>query len=131
MEIIRRSECRVIKRHFVDYHEGTIQPATLRFTFELDSQGVPILTNPAARFNYDWCVKATKMVPELRDFDDIERRPMAIRCECGSELELYDPMTNECGCGRFFNGSGQALSHPSNWGKETGESFDDHGTQIL
>jgi len=54
-----------------------------------------------------------------------------ITCDCGEKLELYDPMTNECECGRFYNGFGQRLSHPRNWGEETGESFDDHGNYVV
>jgi hypothetical protein len=54
-----------------------------------------------------------------------------IECTCGLALELWDPMTNRCECGQFYNGSGQLLAHPRNWGEETGERFDDEGNQIL
>jgi hypothetical protein len=54
-----------------------------------------------------------------------------ITCACGEELELDDPMTNRCACGQFYNGSGQRLSHPKNWGEETGESFDDFGNYVV
>jgi hypothetical protein len=53
-----------------------------------------------------------------------------IKCSCGKTLYLDDPMTNECSCGRFYNGFGNALSHPRNWGEETGEYFDDHGNYL-
>ena len=54
-------------------------------------------------------------------------------CECdycGSTVMLPDGMTNRCqNCGEFYNGAGQQLAHPSQWGEETGESFDDFGNQ--
>lgn len=54
-----------------------------------------------------------------------------IQCTaCEAELELTDCMTNRCGCGAFYNGSGQRLAHPSQWGEETGERFDANGNQI-
>lgn len=59
------------------------------------------------------------------------REPAEGECTCGRTVVLDDPMTNECGCGRFYNGSGQALAHPSQWGEETGERFDDRGNQVL
>lgn len=58
------------------------------------------------------------------------RVPARIECGCGKPLALTDAMTNECGCGRFYNGSGQELCHPRHWGEETGEHFDDHGRYI-
>ena len=61
------------------------------------------------------------------DHEQGYRIPMVIECDCGRELPLEDAMTNECECGRFYNGGGQALSHPRHWGEETGERFDDHG----
>jgi hypothetical protein len=51
------------------------------------------------------------------------RRIKVIWCACGDELGLYDPMTNTCGCGREYNGSGQELAPRRFWGEETGESF--------
>lgn len=54
-----------------------------------------------------------------------------LRCDCRRLVYLNDAMTNQCECGRFYNGSGQQLSHPRHWGEETGEQFDDSGRQIL
>lgn len=37
-------------------------------------------------------------------------------CECGTEVELDDAMTNECpNCHALYNGSGQQLVDPSLW----------------
>ena len=60
------------------------------------------------------------------------REPAIGICDgCEQELALSDPMTNRCACGRFYNGSGQALCDPSLWGDETGEQFDNEGRPIL
>lgn len=58
-------------------------------------------------------------------------QPGAVACDCGRECELDDAMTNRCECGQFYNGSGQRLAPPRQWGWDTGESFDDDGNQIL
>ena len=56
--------------------------------------------------------------------------PKIIECEsCRRPLEL-DTMTNECQCGTFYNGFGQRLVPPSQWGFETGERFDRHGDYV-
>jgi hypothetical protein len=53
------------------------------------------------------------------------------RCTCGLYVHLDDATTNGCRCGRFYNGYGQELAHPSQWGEETGERFDGFGREIL
>jgi hypothetical protein len=59
------------------------------------------------------------------------RNPKTIKCTCGRSLTLSDSMTNQCECGQFWNGCGQRLSSPRNWGEETGEAFDDRGGYII
>ncbi len=54
-----------------------------------------------------------------------------LKCDCREEVELADPMTNKCVCGRFYNGCGQLLADPSQWGEETGERFDSEGREVL
>lgn len=104
------------------------------FTFPCGPQGqVEPLTDVAAR-NYEKCLANSHdrpvawkgVVPSHRRY----RVPARIECGCGSPLELSDAMTNECTCGRLYNGSGQELCHPRLWGEETGEQFDDHGGYI-
>jgi hypothetical protein len=52
--------------------------------------------------------------------------PAVGECSCGREVVL-EGNTNQCGCGSYYNQIGQQLSHPSNWGEETGE----HPSDIL
>jgi hypothetical protein len=54
-----------------------------------------------------------------------EFEPAEGRCYCGRTVVLYDPMTNTCGCGREYNGSGQELADRRFWGEETGETAAD------
>lgn len=107
------------------------------FRFPCDEKGnvnVDALA-PEARCNYEKCLANTHDKPVVNEgvvvWVSRYKTPAKIRCDCGSPLELVDSMTNECGCGRFYNGSGQALSHPSQWGEETGERFDARGNPIF
>jgi hypothetical protein len=52
------------------------------------------------------------------------------RCSCGRTVDIDDAMTNSCSCGRLYNGSGQELAHPSQWGEETDERYDDYGREV-
>lgn len=52
--------------------------------------------------------------------------------QCGTHTKLESPWSNECpGCGAMYNGMGQSLSDPSQWGEETGESFSENGLYVI
>jgi hypothetical protein len=58
------------------------------------------------------------------DGQEIERRVCVITC-CGAEIECRN-FTNTCDqCGADYNFSGQRLAPRSQWGEETGESWQD------
>lgn len=57
--------------------------------------------------------------------------PGILKCACGKAVTLYNSITNKCECGKFYNGLGELLSHPRNWGEETGERFNDDGQLVL
>jgi hypothetical protein len=105
------------------------------FSFDCDAHGRLMTQSAPALANYERCVANTHGRPVVfRGIERLEsshREPARLKCDCHRTLALSDPMTNKCDCGRFYNGSGQALSHPRNWGEETGERFDDEGHQIL
>lgn len=78
--------------------------------------------------NYQKCILGELEVIDM----GIERIPSSytvpalLRCDCGTEFELYDPFTSECpNCEALFNGAGQRLRDPKYWGEETGESLAD------
>lgn len=49
--------------------------------------------------------------------------PATYLCDCGYVLELYDPLTNECECGRLYNGGGQSLRPESEWEEQYDEEY--------
>lgn len=52
-------------------------------------------------------------------------RLLAIKCTCGKSCELSSGWSNDCHCGRMYNGSGQELAPVEQWGEETGEDYMD------
>lgn len=100
--------------------------------FDCDAAGNPVLTD-ANRANYERTRQDPAFYsPQVQTWKNVWYEPATIRCDCGSTLSLDDAMTNRCDrCGQFYNGSGQRLAHPSQWGEETGERFDDNGSPVL
>jgi hypothetical protein len=105
------------------------------FFFDCDKNGKLQPLAPAGQESYHRCVSNTHPTPVvslgIQCWTHRYREPAVLLCDCGQKLSLSDGMTNECTCGRFYDGSGQSLSHPRHWGEETGERFDDHGHLIL
>lgn len=105
------------------------------YGFDCDENGVvdeSKIDNPLARESYRKIVENTGELVDkgFTTYPHNYWKSAVLKCDCGRELSLDDCMTNECTCGAFYNGSGQRLSDPSNWGEETGESFDSHGRYI-
>lgn len=131
---VRRSRW-VEELHYEHFYEYTDTPGA-GLSFPCTKEGKALPMNPVARLAYRKCSTQT-MDPPVVDRGIIRHTsgykvPAAIECEaCGEELTLFNPMTNECKCGAFYNGSGQRLCHPSLWGEETGERFNDHGMLIF
>lgn len=103
--------------------------------FDADYQGVilnPLSLCDAAVENLLRGLFGTRYSkPYLETRYHTRREPASGTCDCGRVVYLDDPMTNHCACGAFYNGSGQRLAHPSQWGEETGERFTDYGSEIL
>lgn len=71
-------------------------------------------------------VAAGEMIDEgIETYEHGYWEPAVIKCTCGRELALADPMDNECHCGALYNGSGQSLRPRREWGEETGETYAD------
>lgn len=104
--------------------------------FDCDAAGV--ILNPLALAD---CAIANLMrglwsgrfaAPVVEVFQVTKTTPMSGMCVCRARLHLYDAQLNECErCGRMYNGFGQELAPPAQWGEETGERFTDAGVEVL
>lgn len=128
-EFIRGREL-VEKTSYELFYSYADYNGTWGFGFPCDEDGnvdmEDVSSRPQALINYNGCLKGEvnghKMAPPvIKTIYSSFRRPAAIICNCGLEVDLWDPMTNECPCGRMYNGSGQTLAPMQCWGKETGE----------
>lgn len=67
--------------------------------------------------NYDYCLAHPEKVEDcgIRDDSYHYMEPTRALCSCG-EVLMLDGDTKCPGCGQWYNLSGQALKHPSEWG---------------
>jgi len=84
------------------------------FSFPCDKEGNPLLKEmpTPARENLKKCLSGEHaVIPQgVRDYSYTYLQYAQGRCECGGIIELFDPMTNHCECGRLYNGNGQSLA---------------------
>jgi hypothetical protein len=102
------------------------------FSFECDKEGnIFPLEYEEAKESLRMCQDGTLDVIDegVVKYENSYWQPTVIKCDCGRELDMSDVMTNRCECGRFYNGCGQELAPPSQWGWDTGEEFDEYGNQ--
>ena len=77
--------------------------------------------------NYRKCVSGEHAVvcEGVKEYAQSWSEPAILRCDCGSNLELFG-FTNPCdNCGRDYSMSGELLAPRSQWGEETGEHWAD------
>jgi len=127
-EIIQKRKVEWITMYFHSF-KNMAEPDR-GYSFGCDKDGKLLV--PEHQVQMDAIAKdPTHMYIGIQHWDQKVVHPTVIKCDgCGQEIALCDPMTNECECGRFYNGGGQALTHPRHWGEETNESFDDHGNYM-
>jgi hypothetical protein len=105
------------------------------FSFPCDEQGHVHGTdgkplNRGAKANYAACQRGAVDGHKVIDRGIVRREhshiePAVIACvDCRRQVTLTHDAVR-CKCGRYYNLSGQALSDPSAWGEETGESAAD------
>src|SRR5215510_4504784 len=90
------------------------------FGFPCDKQGRVLVHKLAglAYENYEACVKGSNGMKRgaVREYRWERTLAAVLRCDCGTHVELHDPLTNTCRtCGREFNMSGQLLAPRSQW----------------
>lgn len=130
MEIIRERERILDVSYELSYRYKDIPSAG--FSFPCDKWGIvdTCSMHPAGLHNYARCLDMDNPYNVVCE-GVITRRhaytqPAVGRCRCGGEVELDDPLWNQCAlCGAGYNSSGQALSDPADW--EEADRYDTFG----
>jgi hypothetical protein len=97
------------------------------FAFPSDERGEVDLEQlkPEGLINYRGCIDGSYDViddgPVKYEWE--VKRPGILKCECGEEVEFHE-FTNTCDkCGRDYDYNGRLLAPRSQWGEETGETW--------
>lgn len=91
------------------------------FTFSCDADGVPNLTNPGAKENFEYCLANPDKIQDLGvvEYAEEYREPAVGRCSCGKDVPLVPYYLDACqceGCGQWYSVSGYPLLDPDKWG---------------
>lgn len=91
------------------------------FSFPREKDGTLLPLNPAAKENYDFCMKSPE---RFARFNVVERErwsytePASGKCKCGNHIELVNEYLGACECphcGQWYNLFGQELLPPNQW----------------
>jgi hypothetical protein len=130
---------RIIKRREVSYHTehrlmfDRVELPGSGYSFPCDEKGTVDMEalHPNGRESYAECLKgqvgSSKMEPgRIESYETRHVEPGTIECDCGAHLDNHGGFTITCyRCEADYNGAGQRLAHRSQWGEETGESWQD------
>lgn len=133
-DFIRHSQFKEMVRHRLDFWSLKVRGAGLGF--DVDEHGCilePLKLSDAEVSNLIRGLFGSEYTkPTVETERWTVRDPAVIRCSCGSQVTLDSGWVNDCDrCGAMYNGGGQRLSDPRQWGEETGESFDAAGNYIV
>jgi hypothetical protein len=133
MRIISQRQRVEVVNYFMEWDlpDSSVVGKVQGYSFESDKNGHIIMDElaPEGLANLRKC-QVSGVLSTVDRFVSHYWQGTVIKCDCGRVSELYDAMTNHCDCGRWYNGQGQQLSHPSQWGEETGERFNDAGQYV-
>jgi hypothetical protein len=132
-KLIRRRRRVEVSEHRLEFDR--LDEPGRGYSFECDAEGNVDRDgmNEAARDNYDRARANAHLFaePYVLTLHRHYYESAVAACSCGRHVTL-DGDTNRCErCGAFYNGGGQRLADPSQWGEETGERFDRFGNPIL
>lgn len=117
MNIIRESELVQVENYGLSF-EWKDEPGA-GFSFSCTKEGELIVAemSPLAHDNYVKCMSGEYPVvfQGVKNYYHSYFQPAIGRCECGKEIVLARSFTNECTCGRLYNGFGQLLAPRSQW----------------
>ncbi len=110
MEIIKANEFKrnvEYSREFAHEQGG--------YSFPCNSKGEPLKFSPSSKKHWDQCISGELEVEDrgIKKYVSFYRSPAVGKCDCGREVELYDPLDNFCGCGECYNSSGQRVTPSS------------------
>ena len=111
-KIIQESQ-RVSEKHYWLYYSDPDNPGS-GWSFPCDESGGVTREDltPTSLENFRKCLFGQQ---GERQGVEIEHRryykPSILECDCGTEIDLYDPMDNVCSsCGAIYNMSGQRVT---------------------
>src|SRR5262245_6611407 len=114
--IIRKSERLSHTNHMLNF-DRKAEPGS-GYSFPCDAAGVLEPLGEIAQESYAYCLAHPEEFdpPHIRTWTNTYRQPAVLLCDCGTEVELYNPLTNSCsGCSLEYNMSGQRLAPRSQW----------------
>lgn len=92
------------------------------YSFDCDAEGnlAPLteIQAESLRIAREGVAAGTYRAPYIAHYPHSYNEEAILKCDCGREVELYDSLTNECNCGRLYNGSGQSLAPVAQWEPE-------------
>ena len=116
--------------NYIESHRVEITECEIHFyvdsggglAFPCDEDGTPILTNPAAKANYEYAMSHPEKYPY--EWNRVYRskrsywEPPSGTCKCGEHITLTNQYHGACecpSCGQWYNIFGQELLSPEDW----------------
>ena len=115
MEIIKQPEHKRTVLYTREFDDAKNPNSGRGFSFDCDENGEVFRFNENAFQCFLECIEGKHCVIDkgLKKHDTFYRSPAIGKCDCGREIELYDPLDNFCGCGECYNSSGQRVTPSS------------------
>ena len=119
MKIIKQREYKTNSEFNLEYQDLELPDSF--WCFDCDKNGVLLKEYDAYNKIQSGAIKAVFKGIKKYSWNYVEA---AIgKCDCGAEIELYDPLDNFCSCGACYNYDGQLVT-PSADCDESGNPYD-------
>ncbi len=119
MKIIKQREYKTNSEFNLEYQDLELPDSF--WCFDCDKNGVLLKEYDAYNKIQSGAIKAVFKGIKKYSWNYVEA---AIgKCDCGAEIELYDPLDNFCTCGACYNYDGQLVT-PSADCDESGNPYD-------
>jgi len=123
MEIIKEAQRKSITEYTREYTYASDKNSG--YSFPCDSKGNLLSSRTEElRKNYEKIKGSENIIDDgVHISTSWWSEPAVGKCECGSKVELHDPLDNFCRCGQCYNSSGQRVT-PSGECDEQGNPYD-------